>query len=129
MASLFQNAQHVVTHNARLRMRGHNRAAEFLDEQCKVPGSPGVGGRKFLRLARRTGGTGQGDLGVRDKLFVVLEGVIVVRPCRSLRNRTVTRNDARIDRSEGIGGEVGILVSGIVGRRVTWIAVTYKSAV
>ena len=116
----------MVAHDARLRMRGDDGAAEPLDQIREIFRRPRVGGGDLFRIAGRACRSWQRDLGVRHELLVVLERVVVARSGRRVRDRTLARDDAGV-RGERIRREV-ILAVARVGRRIARIAVTNQRA-
>ncbi len=50
MAALLEDPRHVMPHDARLRVRDHDRAAELLDERCEILRRPRIRWREFLRI-------------------------------------------------------------------------------
>ena len=100
VAPLLQDAGHVVPHDARLRVRHDDRAAEPLDERRQILRRPGIGRRDLLRIARGARRSRERHLGVRHELLVVLERVVVVGPAGAGRSRPA-RDDARSTASIG----------------------------
>ena len=113
MAALLQDAGHVVSHDARLRVRDDDRAAEPLDERRQVLRRPGVGGRDLLRIAGIADRAGQRHLRVRHQLLVVLErvGLPAIRPAPARWRRRATRS-SRPRESSGNSGATCWYASG-----------------
>ena len=127
VAALFQDPDHVMAHDARLRVGHDDRAAEPLDERGQVVRRPGIGGRDIRRLARGAGRSGERDLGVRHQLLVVLERVVAARPGRRRSDGSGPRHDAGVHAIER-EQRFHVLVGVRVGVRIVGVAVANQRA-
>ena len=118
MAALLQDASHVMTHDARLRVGDNDGAAEPLDQRRQVLRRPGVGGRDLFRVAGVADRTRQRHLGVWHQLLVVLERECFRRSGWRRPEGAGTRHDRgiqRVDREQRRNVRVGVRMRVRVG--------------